>query len=182
MVKILVADDDRIVRFTLAEGLRRAGYSVVEAADGEKALEMCFSENPALALLDIRMPGLDGLELARRLKEETDVPFVFFSAYGDEAFVQQAIAAGALGYLIKPLSVASLLPMIQTALARARDISSLEGALASNRTIATAVGILMQQEQLDQAAAFERLRDNARKHRRKVVDLALQIIEKSVKY
>lgn len=181
MAKILVADDDRIVRFTLADGLRQAGYEVIEAQDGESALELCRNEDPALALLDIRMPGLDGLELARRLKEESDVPFVFFSAYGDEAFVQQAIAAGALGYLIKPLSVAAILPMIQTALARARDISSLEGALASNRTIATAVGILMQQEGLDQPAAFERLRESARKHRRKMLDVALQIIEKSVK-
>ena len=75
------------------------------------------------------MPGLDGLELARRLRDETRVPFVFFSAYGDDDFVERAVEIGALGYLVKPLSIASILPMIRTALARAQDISGLEGAL-----------------------------------------------------
>lgn len=177
MEKILVADDDRVVLFTLAEGLREAGFNVIEARDGLQALTLCQSEAPALALLDIRMPGLDGLELARRLRDETTVPFLFFSAYGDEALVRSAVKIGALGYLIKPLHVAAIVPMLRTALARAQDIGGLQDALASNRTIATAVGMLMEAEGLDQPTAFERLRQRARTERRKLEDLASAMVE-----
>ena len=78
MTKVLIAHDDRVVLLTLGEGLREAGFEVIEARDGLQALQLCKSEAPELALLDIRMPGLDGLELARRLRDETRVPFVFF--------------------------------------------------------------------------------------------------------
>ena len=177
MEKILVADDDRVVLLTLSEGLREAGFEVIEARDGVQALALCQSQAPELALLDIRMPGLDGLELARRLRDETKVPFLFFSAYGDEAFVKRAVEIGALGYLIKPLVVTAIVPAIRTALARSRDISGLQGALESNRTIATAVGMLMRTEGLDQPAAFERLRQRARTQRRKLEDLARNMVE-----
>jgi|LakMenE01Jun11ns_1017448.scaffolds.fasta_scaffold9788007_2 AmiR/NasT family two-component response regulator len=177
MARILIADDERVVLFTLAEGLREAGFDVIEAHDGLQALELCRSEAPDLALLDIRMPGLDGLELARRLRDETSVPFLFFSAYGDEAMVRRAVEIGALGYLIKPLLVSSIVPTVRTALARSRDISGLQGALESNRTIATAVGMLMRSEGIDRQAAFERLRQRARTQRRKLEELARTIIE-----
>ena len=131
-VKILIADDDRVVLFTLAEGLREADFDVIEARDGLQALDLCRRETPALALLDIRMPGLDGLELARRL--------------------------------------------VRTALARSRDFSGLQDAPASNRTIATAVGMLMHAEGLDQPAAFEKLRQQARGQRRKLEDVAMAMI------
>lgn len=176
MTKILLADDDRVVLFTLGEGLREAGFEIIEAHDGLQALALCRSEAPALALLDIRMPGLDGLELACRLCDETNVPFLFLSAYGDEAFVRRATEMGALGYLIKPLHVAAIVPSIRTALARARDISGLRDALASNRTIATAVGMLMRAEGLDQPHAFEHLRRQARSQRRKLEDLAKTMV------
>lgn len=177
MAKILIADDDRLVLFTLAEGLREAGFEVVEANDGLQAIALCESESPDLALLDIRMPKLDGLDLARRLRDETSVPFLFLSAYSDDAYVQRAVAIGALGYLSKPLNVTAIVPMIRTALARAQEINGLVGALESNRTIATAIGMLMYAESLDQPAAFERLRRQARSERRKLEDLARNIIE-----
>jgi AmiR/NasT family two-component response regulator len=173
---ILIADDDRVVLFTLAEGLREADFEVIEARDGLQALDLCRSEAPDLALLDIRMPGLDGLELARRLREETKVPFLFFSAYNDEAFVRRAVEVGALGYLLKPLNVPALLPMVRTALARSRDFSGLQGALESNRSIATAVGLLMHADGLDQDAAFNKLRQQARSQRRKLEDVALAML------
>jgi len=176
MAKILVADDDRVVLFTLVEGLREAGFEVVEASDGLQALALCLSESPDLALLDIRMPHLDGLELAHRLHHETSVPFLFLSAYSDETYVQRAVAIGALGYLTKPLNVTTIVPMIRTALARAQEINGLQGALESNRTIATAIGMLMQANGLDQPAAFEYLRRQARSERRKLEDLARNII------
>lgn len=177
MSKILIADDDRVVLLTLGEGLRESGFEVIEAEDGSQALDLCASEAPDLALLDIRMPGLDGLELARRLRDETPVPFLFFSAHDDEPLVRQAVEMGALGYLIKPLSVEAMVPTLRAALARSREISGLQSALASNRIIGTAVGILMRVQALDQPAAFERLRRQARSERRKIEDLARSIVE-----
>ncbi len=176
MVKILVADDDRVVLFTLAEGLREAGFAVIEARDGLRALELCRGERPDLALLDIRMPGLDGLELARRLREETTVPFLFFSAYDDEELVQRAVKLGALGYLVKPIDVARIVPMLHAALARSVDLEGLRGALQSNRLIGTAVGIAMRQWGLDQQAAFERLRKRARDRSVKLIDIAREVV------
>lgn len=182
--KLLVADDDRVVLFTLAEGLREAGHEVTEARDGLRALALCREEDFDLALLDIRMPGLDGLELARRLRDETTVPFMFFSAYDDEDMVRQAVELGALGYLVKPIEVKAILPALRTALARATEIDELrrrqEGllqALDSNRTIATAVGIVMRDHGLDQATAFGRLRQYARGRGRRLEEVAAQIVE-----
>ncbi len=185
MDKLLIADDDRVVLFTLAEGLRECGFDVTEARDGLRALELCQQTCFDLALLDIRMPGLDGLELARRLRDETPVPFLFFSAYDDEALVKDAVEIGALGYLIKPLDVRSILPTLRTALARSRDIEALlrrqeglQGALNSNRVIATAIGMVMRDLGIDQDSAFNRLRKHARDNSRKLEDIAREIIER----
>lgn len=184
MTKLLVADDDRVVLFTLAEGLREAGFEVTEARDGLRALELCWDHDFDLALLDIRMPGLDGLELAQRLRDETSVPFLFFSAYDDEDMVKRAVELGALGYLIKPLEVRAMLPTLRTALARTQEIEALhrrqaglQGALTSNRVIATAVGIVMRDFDLDQDTAFARLRKFARNSSRKLEEIAGEIIE-----
>lgn len=177
MTKLLVADDNRVVLFTLAEGLREAGFEVIEARDGARALELCLVEAPDLALLDIRMPGLDGLELARRLRAETSVPFLFLSAYDDEIIVQEAVKLGALGYLVKPLDVPRLVPMLRAALARAAEVDGLRAALDSNRHIGTAIGIAMRTWNLDQRAAFERLRKYARDRSEKLVDVARAVVE-----
>ncbi len=180
MAKILVADDDRVVLFTLSEGLREAGFEVIEARDGLRALELCLAEQPDLALLDIRMPELDGLSLAKRLRAETKVPFVFFSAYDDEDMVQEAVKLGALGYLVKPLDVDHLVPMLRTALARSLDLGQLRNALNSNRIIGTAVGIAMRSWNLDQQAAFERLRKYARDRSTKLENLARTMVETGI--
>ena len=176
VTRILVADDDNVVLFILAEGLRASGFEVIEATNGRQALALCHSDNPDLALLDIRMPGMDGLELARRLQNETMVPFLFLSAYGDEDYVRRAVEAGALGYLIKPIDVAAIVPSLHTALAQAGNLNRARAAVASNRTIATAVGVIMNAERIDQQTAFERLRRDARAQRRKLEDLAMDVV------
>lgn len=176
MAKILIADDDRVVLFSLSEGLCAAGFEVIHAHDGLQALTLCQSEVPDLALLDIRMPGLDGLELARRLRDGTRVPFLIFSAYSDEAYVQRAVEIGALGYLVKPLNVKAILPMIRTALAQAQNINKWHNALENNRTIATAVGILMKTNGHDKPTAVDWLRRLAREQRIKLEEMSLNII------
>ncbi|MBI2296135.1 MAG: response regulator [Betaproteobacteria bacterium] len=181
---ILVVDDDRLVLASLAEGLRDAGYRVTGAVSGEDALRSAARDLPDLALLDVRMPGMDGIELGRRLREQANVPFLYLSAYGDEDIVKQAAEHGALGYLVKPLDVSQIVPSIEAALARARDIralhekeSQLTTALESGRETSTAVGILMERRGLDRQQAFETLRDYARAQRRKLNEVAAEIIK-----
>lgn len=143
-----------------------------------------MEQQPELALLDMRLPGMSGLEVARRLREETQVPFLFLSAYADEDLVQQASEHGALGYLVKPLDTPQIIAPIETALARAREIRALRAsesqltvALAGARDISTAVGVIMERNRCTQDAAFERLRGSARAQRRKVTDLAVEVIQ-----
>ncbi len=181
--RILVADDDRLILMTLAEGLEVAGFEVLTARDGVEALEIAREERPELALLDIRMPRMDGVALAERLRAETAVPFMFLSAYSEDALVRQVTESGALGYLVKPLDVAQVVPQVRAALARAKEIfalrqaeQSLATALVSNREIGMAVGMVMQRHGVSAEAAFEALRKKARTNRRRLVELANALV------
>ncbi|GAB4355468.1 MAG: response regulator [Methylohalobius crimeensis] len=183
-VKILVVDDDRLILATLAQGLRAHGYEVAEAVGGRQALETARAFVPDLALLDIRLPDIEGPEVAERLARQMDIPALFLSAYDDTAAVEKAIQAGGLGYLVKPLAVNQLLPGLEIALARAREIkgmkekqSKLEEVLSKNRVINVAVGVLMERQRLPRQEAYEVLRRLARTERRKVIELATQMID-----
>lgn len=181
---LLIADDDRLVLATLAEGLRRAGHTVLEAASGEEAIAIAGEQPPDLAILDMRMPGRSGVDVAVWLRERTDTPFIFLSAYGDTAAVEEAVRAGALGYLVKPLDVQQILPTIDAALMRGRELNALleeeaqlSAALRLGRQTSLAVGILMARDQLTEQAAFNQLRAQARAERRKVSELAAELIQ-----
>jgi AmiR/NasT family two-component response regulator len=185
---VLVVDDDRLVLASLSRGLRQAGYRVSEAASALDALALIERTVPDLALLDVRMPGTDGIELGRLLREQAAVPFLYLSAYGQADIVAQAAAHGALGYLVKPLDIAQILPAIETALTRAAEMAKLrdregqlESALASSRDVSVAIGVLMERNRIDREAAFEALRARARSERCTVAALAQQIIEASEK-
>jgi two-component system, response regulator PdtaR len=181
---LLLVDDDRLILTTLAEGLRAAGFDVIEASSGEAALRLVREAEPDLAICDVRMPGMSGLELAPKLRDQAGVPFIFLSAYGDEEAVRLATEHGALGYLVKPLDVAGMLPTIRTALVRAAEIrklrhseEQLNTALANSREASMAIGLLMERHHLDRAAAFELLREHARSQRRKLTDVAAQLLD-----
>jgi response regulator NasT len=183
LARILVADDDRLILVMLVEGLRAAGFEVLSAQDGESALKICLQENPDFALLDIRMPGMTGIELARLLMQETDVPFMFLTAYDDQSLIDEAVGAGAYGYVVKPVEVRRLVPLIQAGIARARELrqsrnaeKGLASALKSNREIATAIGMLMQRYATNADDAFESMRRYARRHQLKIVDVANALI------
>jgi response regulator NasT len=181
---IVLADDDRLILSTLGRGLRNEGYEVFEAEEGETAVALCKEKRPALALLDLRMPGVSGLEAARRLRTETDVPFLFLSAYGDTEAVQQATEEGALGYLVKPIDLPQIIPSIEAALARAADIRDLKEseyhlnrALAQGRQTSVAVGVIMERHRLTERQAFDLLRNRARSQRRKVIEVAQEFVD-----
>lgn len=181
--RILIVDDDAHLREFLTEVFTHAGYDTVTAASGEEALQVVASGEPDLALLDISMPGMSGLELAARLKAGTSVPFMFLSAVDDTDSAKQAAAHGAVGYLVKPVDAAHLMPAFEAGLARADDIrqlrrteANLNAALAAGRETSLAVGLLMGKFQTDRNTAFEVLRDHARSSRRKVNEVAEQLL------
>lgn len=181
--RVLVVDDDRLVLATLAKGLRHWGYEVAEASSGETALKLALETNPDVVLLDVNMPRISGLEVAKSLRAQTMIPFIFLTAYGDADIVKQATEHGAMGYLVKPVDISQIVPAIEAALARGKELGQLREtemqlstALANSRETSIAVGILMEREHLDRHSAFDVLRDYARSQRRKIKDVAEELI------
>jgi two-component system, response regulator PdtaR len=165
-MRILVAEDETIIRLDLKEMLARAGYDVcAEARDGEEAVALARSEQPDLAIMDVKMPKVDGIEAARRILDERPIPIVMLTAYGQDELVSRAIEAGVFGYLVKPFREQDLLPAIATARARHDELAavreeaeSLAEALAARKVIERAKGLLMEKESLSEQDAFARLR------------------------
>ena len=165
-MRILIAEDETIIRMDLRDLLERAGFDVcAEAKDGEEAVDLARSERPDLAILDVKMPRLDGIEAARRILDERPLPIVMLTAYGQEELVARAVEAGVFGYLVKPFREQDLLPAIHTARARHEELSalrdeadSLAEALAARKAIERAKGLLMAKEGLTEDEAFTRLR------------------------
>jgi len=164
--RILIAEDETIIRLDLRELLERAGFEVcAEARDGEEAVALARTELPDLALLDVKMPRLDGIEAAQRILDERPIPIVMVTAYDEEELVLRAVEAGVFGYLVKPFRESDLLPAIATARARHEELAalreeaeSLAEALAARKAIERAKGLLMEREGLAEAEAFARLR------------------------
>ena len=165
-MRILLAEDETIIRLDLRDLLERAGFEVcAEAKDGEEAVELARAEQPDLAVLDVKMPKLDGIEAARRILDERPIPIVMLTAYGQDELVSRAVEAGVFGYLVKPFREQDLLPAIAAARARHDELQalraeaeSLSDALAARKVIERAKGLLMEKERLSEAEAFARLR------------------------
>jgi AmiR/NasT family two-component response regulator len=165
-LRILIAEDETIIRLDLRELLEAAGFEVcAEARDGVEAVDLAMTAEPDLALLDVKMPRLDGIEAARRILDERPIPIVMLTAYGQEELVSRAVEAGVFGYLVKPFRESDLLPAIRTARARHDELTalreeaeSLSEALAARKSIERAKGLLMAKEGLTEEEAFARLR------------------------
>src|ERR1700758_1063015 len=118
--KILVVDDDRLVLATVTHGLAKAGYEIIDADNGDDAILLARQHRPDLALLDIRMEGMSGFDVAAYLRESLQTPFMFLSAFADDATVAQVKALGAVAYLVKPLDISQIVPTVEAALVTAR--------------------------------------------------------------
>lgn len=180
---ILLVDDDRLILATLSDGLEKAGYQVTTASDGVRALEAVEQQKPDLALLDIRMPGMSGHEVAERFTD-LDIPFLALTAYSDQDTVNEMVNNGALGYLVKPIDMPQLIPAIEAAIGRSKDIATLRNneknlnaALSGDRATSQAIGILMERYHYTSEQAFQTLRQYARSQRRKLVDLSHEIVD-----
>ena len=165
-MRILLAEDETIIRLDLRGIIERAGFEVcAEAKDGEEAVELARSQQPDLAILDVKMPRLDGIEAARRIIDERPIPIVMLTAYSQDDLVARAVEAGVFGYLVKPFREADLLPAIHAASARHDELAtlreeadSLAEALATRKLVERAKGLLMDKEGLTEQEAFARLR------------------------
>jgi len=185
--KILVVDDDRLVLATLTHGLAQAGYEVIDADNGDDAILLAREHKPELALLDIRMEGKSGFDVAAYLREYCQIPFMFLSAFSDEATVNQVKSLGALSYLVKPLDIQQIVPAVEAAFAnRPKALAAAAAAAAAAvissslatastaaaadtnplaQTVSLAVGIVMHRHSLGRQAALTRLRQQAQQER-----------------
>jgi AmiR/NasT family two-component response regulator len=162
----LVAEDATIVRLDLCRMLvDRAGFGeVIEARDGEEAVALVRERQPDLAIFDVNMPKLDGIEAARIVLAENPLPIVMLTAYADEASVARAVDAGVFAYVVKPFREQDLIPAIRTAQARYEELLELQGqfdsmseALAAQKAVEEAKSLLMLKEGLSAGDAFSRL-------------------------
>ncbi len=165
--RILVVDDDRLVLATVTHGLAQAGYEVIDADNGDEAILLARERRPALALLDIRMEGKSGFDVAETLRDAYHIPFMFLSAFSDEATRAKVQSLGALDYLIKPLDVGQIVPAVEAALARVRAanadappsvpvaVAAIVESLAD--PLPLAVGVLMHRHSLGRVEALRRL-------------------------
>jgi two-component system, response regulator PdtaR len=177
--RILVVDDDRLVLATVTHGLAEAGYEVIDADNGDDAILLAREHRPQLALLDIRMEGKSGFDVAETLRDAYAIPFMFLSAFADEATLATVNRLGALAYLVKPLDVGQIVPAVEAVFARlggggAPASSALQGpsgrsgpsgpsvpASAAADPLADpvplALGVLMHRHSLPRAEAWRRL-------------------------
>lgn len=166
--RILVVDDDRLVLATVTHGLAQAGYEVIDADNGDDAILLARQQRPELALLDIRMEGKTGFDVAEYLRDVAHVPFMFLSAFADADTRAKVEALGALAYLVKPLDVGQIVPTVDHVFARLRGGGTASPvaapppvAVPAEDLVPVAVGILMHRYSLTRRQATERLRQQA---------------------
>jgi AmiR/NasT family two-component response regulator len=183
-LRVLIAEDDPLVAVTLSDQLAQLGHTVVAvASDGREAIEMARREKPEVALLDIKMPNVDGISAAEQIGDELDIPMVMLTAYSDRPLVLRAAEAGALGYLLKPVSSEELSANLRLAVARhhdrmalKREVDRLEETLVERQMIDRAKFILMERVGLTEDDAYSRIRQRAREKRVKMAAVAQTII------
>lgn len=181
---MIIADDESLVRADLREALTEQGYLVVgEVGDGRSAVNMARELAPDVVLMDIKMPGLDGIEAARILTEERVAPVVLLTAYSQRELIERAKEAGVVGYLVKPFRETDLAPAIELALARfaefralEKEVSDLAEALETRKKVERAKGILMDKHGMTEAEAFRKIQKMSMNTRRPMKEVAEAII------
>jgi two-component system, response regulator PdtaR len=171
--RILVVDDDRLVLATVTHGLAEAGYEVIDADNGDDAILLAREHRPQLALLDIRMEGKSGFDVAETLRDAYAIPFMFLSAFADEATLATVNRLGALAYLVKPLDVGQIVPAVEAAFARLKSGAAPQPLVAPAAAgadpladpVPLAVGVLMHRHSLPRAEAWRRLQKLAQDSR-----------------
>ena len=176
-LRVLIADDDGVTLMVLRKVLADMGHEVVaEAGDGEQAVAQVREGKPDLAILDIRMPKMDGLTACRAIQGFSAMPIIMLSAHSEAGLGREASDAGADAYLVKPFTAAQLGPAIELALANKEKLRHVNEALESRKLVERAKGILMRQTGMDEESAYLKLQKTARNENRKLIDVARAVI------
>lgn len=184
MRRVLIADDESVIRMDLRETLEEAGYQVIaEAADGATALELARRDRPDVAVLDVKMPRMDGIEAAEAITREAICPVLILTAYDEQRLVARAAEAGVMAYLAKPFQERDLLSALEVAKARfdqmlalAEEVDRLEDALETRKLVDRAKGILMNREKMAEPDAFRAIQKTAMNQRKPMREIAQAII------
>jgi two-component system, response regulator PdtaR len=184
-IRVVIAEDEAIIRLDLKELLQEEGYDVVgETGRGDEAIELVRRHRPDLAILDIKMPGLDGLSAARQIATDRLSAVLMVTAFSQRELVEQARDAGALAYLVKPFQKSDLIPAIEVALGRfaeltalERDVEDLQARLEARKTIDRAKGRLMDTHGLAEQEAWRFLQQHAMANRVKVDEVARRVVD-----
>ncbi|MGI8711042.1 MAG: ANTAR domain-containing response regulator [Acidimicrobiales bacterium] len=183
--RVVIAEDEAIIRLDLRETLEEEGYEVVaETGRGDEAVELVREHRPDVAILDIKMPGLDGLSAAREIAGERRAAVLILTAFSQRDLIERARDAGALAYLVKPFQKSDLFPAIEVALGRFRELkalhdqaTSLSEQLETRKVVDRAKGQLMDANGLSEAAAFGFIQKTAMTERQTMRDIARRVID-----
>jgi two-component system, response regulator PdtaR len=184
-LRVLVAEDEALIRMDLVEMLREEGYDVVgEAADGAQAIELARQLKPGLVMMDIKMPGTDGLEAATTIAQERIAPVVMLTAFSQRELVDSARDAGAMAYLVKPFSKTDVVPAIEVAASRFAEITALEDEVAglterleTRKAVERAKGLLMSKKKMTEPDAFRWIQRTAMDRRTTMKIVADAVVE-----
>ncbi len=183
-LRVLIADDESIRLLSLRAQLQALGHRVVaEASNGQEAVVLAKASQPDLAIMDIKMPTMDGIEAAERITQDRPIPIILLTAYSEAQLVERAAQANIAAYLMKPVAAEDLLPAITLALTRFRqfqalrqEVDDLREALEARKVIERAKGILMRRLDLSEDEAFRRLQRQSQDTNRRLADVAQAIV------
>ena len=187
-VRVVVAEDEAIIRLDLVETLRAEGYDVVaDTGRGDEAVELVAEHRPDVAILDVKMPGLDGIEATKAIAAERRAAVVILTAFSQRDLVEAATEAGAMSYLVKPYEPDDLVPAVELALARFREFRALEGQVADladrlevRKLVDRAKGKLMDDHKMSEQDAFSFIQSAAMSQRRTMRDVSGDILAGAV--
>ena len=187
--RIVIAEDEAIIRLDLRETLEDEGYEVVaDTGRGDTAIELVRQHQPDVAIFDIKMPGMDGLDAARVVSSEKICPVVMLTAFSQREVIEQARDAGALAYLVKPFQKTDLVPAIELAIGRFLEMKTLSGErdaldeqLELRKLLDRAKGLLIDQHSLTEQAAFDFIQKMAMSKRMRMRDVAVAVLSGEIK-
>ncbi|WP_342599752.1 response regulator [Psychrobacillus sp. FSL H8-0483] len=182
--KILIAEDESIIRMDIKLMLQDHGYEIVgEAGDGDRAIELAFLHKPDLILMDIKMPKINGLQASKIIANQLDLPILIITAYSQKEFVEKAQQDNIVGYLVKPISEANLIPAVEIALHQSdkakrlkQQVNVAQQEVEKRKIIERAKGLLMQAEKLTEQEAYKRLRESSMSSKMTMESVAKEII------
>jgi response regulator NasT len=187
--RIVIAEDEAIIRLDLRETLEEEGYEVVaDTGRGDTAIELVRQHQPDVAIFDIKMPGMDGLDAARVVSAEKICPVVMLTAFSQREVIEQARDAGALTYLVKPFQKTDLVPAIELAIGRFLEMKTLSGErdaldeqLELRKLLDRAKGLLIDQHSLSEQSAFDFIQKMAMSKRMRMRDVAAAVLSGDIK-